>query len=92
MNAYTRPAPTPTTDRRGSVMPHPHQLEKSLTDEQSITLSSLQQFGWSVAFVRRPLFQAEELIIVSPNKSTFMRLDTDGTALPFYNMRTEDFD
>lgn len=78
------------SERRGRDRARPDDLNKLLSFEQNVTLTSKEQFGWAVAFVRRPLFQQVEIIIANPDKTEYLQLQEDGSTLPFYNIRTND--
>ena len=80
-----------TSERRGRQPAVPDQLRKTLSFEQSVTLTAKSQFGWTLAFVRRPLFQDIEVVITNPDRSEYMMIDEDGSTRPFYNVRSEDF-
>ena len=82
---------TATAERRGQQAAIPDQLEKLLSFEQSVTLTAKNQFGWTLAFVRRPLFQDIDVIIQNPERTEFMRIEEDGSTKPFYNVRGGDF-
>lgn len=92
MNAATAlELATATPERRGRQPARPDRLDKILNFEQMVTLTAKEQFGWTVAFIRRPLFQQPEVIIMNPSHSEYLRIDEDGSTRPFYNVRTEDF-
>jgi hypothetical protein len=57
-----------------------------------VTLTAKEQFGWSVAFVRRPLFMQPEVVIISPDKTEYVLIAEDGTEKIFFNVRSTDFD
>jgi len=78
------------SERRGRDRARADDLNKLLSFEQNVTLTSKEQFGWTVAFVRRPLFQQVEIIIANPDKTEYLQLQEDGSTLPFYNIRTND--
>jgi len=78
-------------ERRGRSQPRPERLDKVLSFEQSVTVTAKGQFGWSVAFIRRPLFQQPEVVLVNPSHSEYLIIDEEGGTRPFYNVRTEDF-
>ncbi len=79
------------SERRGRELARPDRLEKTLSFEQTVTMTAKEQFGWAVAFVRRPLFQPVEVVIVNPDHTEYLIIDEDGSTRPFYNVRTEDF-
>lgn len=78
-------------ERRGRVAARPDGLNKSLSFEQSVTLTAKEQFGWFVAFVRRPLFVEPEVVITNPDRTEYLLISEDGSTQPFYNVRNEDF-
>jgi len=79
-------------ERRGREAARPENLERSLSFEQMVTLTAKEQFGWSVAFVRRPLFMQPEVVIISPDKTEYVLIAEDGTEKIFFNVRSTDFD
>ena len=81
----------PDRPRRGRQPAVPEQLEKLLSFEQSVTLTAKSRFGWTLAFVRRPLFQDVEVVIQNPERTEFMSIEADGSTKPFYNVRGGDF-
>lgn len=58
----TGPAMT-SSDRRSVEKPLNSQLRKQLTIEQSVVFSSLENFGWSIAFIRREPFRDPTVIV-----------------------------
>ncbi len=80
-----------TNERRGRVEAVPEKLDRSLSFEQSVTLTTKEQFGWSVAFVRRPLFVEPEVVITNPDKTEYLLIAEDGSEAPFFNARNDDF-
>lgn len=89
MNMST--ADASAAERRGRDESLPANVHRLLNDDQRIALNFKQQFGWFVAFVRRPLFQPVEVVLSNPDGSDFMTLEEDGALRPFYNVRTLDF-
>ena len=84
-------AQTMVSERRGRQAAVPEQLNKTLSFEQSVTLTAKSQFGWTLAFVRRPLFQDIEVVITNPDRSEYVMIHEDGSTRPFYNVRSDDF-
>ena len=82
---------TAASERRGRQPAVPEQLEKLLSFEQSVTLTAKSRFGWTLAFVRRPLFQDVEVVIQNPERTGFMSIEADGSTKPVYNVRGGDF-
>jgi hypothetical protein len=78
------------SERRGRDSARPGDLTQLLSFEQNVTLTSKEQFGWTIAFVRRPLFQQIEVVITNPDKTDYLTIQDDGSTRPFYNIRTDD--
>lgn len=91
MNMNMNMSSAAVAERRGRDESLPTNLHRLLNDEQRIALNLKEQFGWFVAFVRRPLFQPVEVVLSNPDGSDFMTLEEDGALRPFYNVRTRDF-
>ncbi|WP_370979910.1 hypothetical protein [Agaribacterium sp. ZY112] len=70
-----------TSERRKGSAAIPLNLGQFLNDEQRQTLSYLEGFGWSLAFIRRPLFQKPMVIVRNPDSDDFSMLEVDGTLL-----------
>ena len=78
------------SERRGRESARPGDLNKLLSFEHNVTLTSKEQFGWIIAFVRRPLFQQIEVVITNPDKTEYLAIQDDGSTPSFYNIRTDD--
>ena len=92
MNAVAQLNAQPVmSERRGRQAAVPDQLQKTLSFEQSVTLTAKSQFGWTLAFVRRPLFQDIEVVITNPDRTEYLMIEEDGSTRAFFNVRTEDF-
>ncbi|MGB5611932.1 MAG: hypothetical protein WBM67_04670, partial [Sedimenticolaceae bacterium] len=50
-----------------------------LTDLQRQALARIEGFGWSVAFVRRPLFQPDVVVLFDPSGKRHAILNEDGS-------------
>jgi hypothetical protein len=66
-------------DNRGTQDPIPLNLEYYLTDVQLQSLQHLEDFGWHLAFVRRPLFEMPTVVLLSPEGKQHACLDDDGS-------------
>ena len=66
------------TERRNEGNQLPECLDEVLTRMQLLALSKLGQFGWVVAFIRRPLFQEIVPVLLHPDNNTLGILDNDG--------------
>lgn len=58
--------------------PIPEDIKSRLSDAQTGSLARLQSFGWSITFVRRPLFQEEVVVLVDPSGERYVILHEDG--------------
>lgn len=54
------------------------QLRKGLTQQQLDTLDTMQQFGWALKFVRRPLFQPPIPVVFDRGRQRFAVIEADG--------------
>lgn len=66
-------------DKRGTQEPVPKNLEYFLSDLQMQCLLHLEDFGWRLAFVRRPLFQECTVALLSPEGKQFATIEDDGS-------------
>ena len=58
--------------------PVPEDIKSRLEEAQLATLSRLQGFGWTIKFVRRPLFQQQIVVLVDPSVEKHAILHEDG--------------
>ncbi len=66
-------------ERRGGQVAIPDDIKSRLNEFQHQTLARLEGFGWSVAFVRRPLFQDQVIVLFDPAGRQHAILNEDGT-------------
>ena len=66
------------TDRRCGKEPVPAHLEDVLNEVQLLELRRVEAFGWSLRFIRRPLFQDVIPVVHSPDTGSYAILDIDG--------------
>ena len=59
----------------------PEQLEEVLNELQMLGLRQMENFGWSLLFVRRPLFQEPVPVMVDSDRRRFGLLGPDGHIL-----------
>jgi hypothetical protein len=57
----------------------PARLRSGLTESQQATLDTLEQFRWTLGFVRRPMFGAPMPVVFHPDGKRFAVLEPDGT-------------
>lgn len=67
-----------STERRSKVMPVPLDYQSMLNTEQKNALRNVENFGWELTFVRRPLFQDPMFIVFSPDHQQYAVLEDDG--------------
>ena len=65
-------------ERRSERNQFPESLDEVLTKMQLLTLSKMEQFGWVLAFIRRPMFQDIVPVLLHPDNNTLGILDNDG--------------
>lgn len=65
-------------DKRNGQPPVPPNLDEMINTEQLMTLRQIENFGWQLAFVRRPLFQESVVIVSSNDTSKFGVLEDTG--------------
>ena len=59
--------------------PIPEDIKCRLSDAQIGSLARLECFGWSIKFVRRPLFQEQFVVLVDPSGERHAILYDDGS-------------
>ena len=65
-------------ERRKGKPPVPDDLMSILTVPQKIALKELENFGWEVDYVRRPLFQDPRIIVRNPSTGQQSVIEADG--------------
>lgn len=66
-------------DKRGTQDAIPVQLGHYLTAMQMQSLDQLADFGWQLAFVRRPLFDKPTVVLISPEAKQYATLEEEGS-------------
>ncbi len=66
-------------EKRGQQKAIPIDLGRYLNNLQLLALHSLESFGWSLWFIRRPLFMEPIVVVASPDSSKFAVLEGDGS-------------
>lgn len=64
---------------RGTRSALPEDTAVYLNDLQSVVLQNIANFGWELAFIRRPLFMPPLVVIKNTAESRFAVLEDDGT-------------
>jgi hypothetical protein len=65
-------------DKRNSETPIPNDVKKYLNDAQQAELNTIEGFGWSLKYIRRPLFQESVVVVTNPDGSSIGILEEDG--------------
>ncbi len=66
-------------ESRGTRPALPADIHFFLNDVQRIALSSLDNFGWKLAFIRRPLFSPPLVVVKNSSKGKLAILEEDGS-------------
>lgn len=64
--------------KRNKSKPIPMDVKEYLNDAQRAQLNKIEGFGWSIKFIRRPLFQEPEVVVTNPEGSSIGILENDG--------------
>ena len=67
-----------TMDKRKGNKPVPDDVKEHLSYAQMALLRTIEGFGWSLKFVRRPLFQQPVIVVTNPDGSSIGILEEDG--------------
>ncbi len=70
---------SPKEEVRGSRKALPADVYYYLNEVQRIALNSLENFGWQLAFIRRPLFVPPMIVVKNAEQSKFAVLEEDGS-------------
>ena len=66
-------------ERRTGQVAIPEDIRTRLNVLQHQTLKRVEGFGWSVGFVRRPLFQDQVVVLFDPTGRQYAILHEDGS-------------
>jgi len=66
-------------EQRIGVAPVPDNLEDALNEAQMYTLKSMENYGWELNFVRRPLFQDVLPVLFHSDSNQIGVLEEDGS-------------
>ena len=66
-------------DRRGAHKAVPINLGSFLNESQMLALHSMESFGWSLWFVRRPLFMPAVVVVANGESTQHAVLEEDGS-------------
>ena len=54
-------------------------LKRELNEEQRMTLSEIERFGWELKFIRHPMFLPSIAVVFDSDRRCFAVLEHDGT-------------
>lgn len=74
-------------DKRGKQPEVPFGYEAFLTDAQRRVLDEHREKGWSLHFIRRPLFLQPTVVLFEPNDGDAWQILDDGELKPFKDLR-----
>ena len=77
-------------EQRQAGEPDEVALRKGLTRAQLDALGTLEHFGWTLRFVRRPMFRDPVPVLVHRDGKRFVVLETDGTLNEVPDIRIRD--
>lgn len=72
-------APKAEGERRHSTAAAEAEMRRGLTPQQLATLDTMSQFGWTLRFVRRPLFQPPMPVAFDRNRQRYVVVEPDGS-------------
>ncbi len=70
---------TVMSDKRTGQEPIPANLSSYINELQIGTLKRIEEFGWHLWFIRRPLFQDVKVVVANKLKDSTAVLEEDGT-------------
>jgi len=65
-------------EKRGKIQAVPDRLSQVLNELQLLGLRQMENFGWYLLFVRRPLFQESVAVLSNAQSSRLGLLEQDG--------------
>lgn len=76
---FDEAVPSPKDEARGRRSALPADVFYYLNEVQRLALRSLENFGWQLAFIRRPLFVSPMIVVKNSEQSKFAVLEEDGS-------------
>jgi hypothetical protein len=67
------------TERRAQDRASQAALKRQLNDQQLMTLSELEHFGWELKFIRRKPFSPPVPVVFDADRTRYVVLEADGT-------------
>jgi len=65
-------------EKRKGDTPIPINVKNYLNEAQLAELRSIEKFGWSLKYIRRPLFQDLVIVVSNPDGRSIGTLEDDG--------------
>ena len=65
-------------EKRSCDKPVPDNINEYLNEAQSAELHHIESFGWTLKYIRRPLFQERVVAVMSPDGTSIGILEEDG--------------
>lgn len=65
-------------EKRIGELAVPDNITSYLNDAQQAELNTIERFGWSLKYIRRPVFQKTEVVVMSPDGTSIGILEDDG--------------
>lgn len=69
----------PESERRHDEHHSSRELRAELNEAQRETLATLERYGWSLKFIRHPLFLPAIPVVFDADRKVFGVLEADGT-------------
>lgn len=80
----------PDQERRGEHTPTEAALRAGLSEAQLKTLKTMEQFGWTLRFVRKPMFRDPLPVLFDRAGARYVVLERDGTIDEQPNIKVRD--
>jgi len=79
-------------ERRIGQLAVPYNLDELLTEKQMLTLKNLENLGWEIMFIRRPLFQDNISVLSHPDTGQYSVLELNGDVNNISEIELRDID
>ena len=66
-------------NKRDRDAPVPEDVNNYLTNAQSVELTHIERFGWTLKYIRRPLFQERVVVVMNSGGGSIAILEEDGS-------------
>ncbi len=65
-------------EKRTGNKPIPDDVKRYMNTDQLAELHKIERFGWSLVYIRRPLFQESVIVVTGADGKSIGILDDDG--------------